>query len=360
MKKLLFAAVLPIALAACNGTKSADNFTVNGSFPDSLAGDVNGKMAFLVNYDTGDTIDSVVVDSARFVFNGSIDKPVLARIFVDGRRGGMFIVEEGSIAYDGMTGDATGTPLNEAFNSFGEAQAALMEEMAAATSNPDMTVGAKDSVRTAVHARFDALADSMFHANKANPIGYYIFVNRAYEYDAAQMDSALAIVPEYASFTRVKNLMESFAKQKTTAPGQKFTDFEVEYKGQKQHLSDYAGKGRYTLVDFWASWCGPCMRELETVKEIYAKYGDKGLDVLGVAVWDEPQATESKIAEKEIPWPNIINAQKIPTDIYGIMGIPHLMLIAPDGTIVDRGMQGDSLRAVVSRAMEGFVPAQQQ
>ena len=69
---------------------------------------------------------------------------------------------------------------------------------------------------------------------------------------------------------------------------------------------------------------------------------------------------EGKIAEKEIPWPNIINAQKIPTDIYGIMGIPHLMLIAPDGTIVDRGMQGDSLRAVVSRAMEGFTPAPQQ
>ncbi|MCM1517874.1 MAG: AhpC/TSA family protein [Pseudoflavonifractor sp.] len=357
MKKLLFAAALPLLLAACNGTKSTDNFTVNGVFPDSLGSQLNGRMAFLVNYDTGDTIDSVVIDSARFVFAGHVDAPMLARVIVDGRRGGMFIVEEGTINYDGATGEATGSKLNDDFNKFGEAQAALMQERAAALSNPAITPAQADSVNEAIGAKFESLADSVFAANKSNPIGYYIFINRAYEFDAAQMDSALAANPGYESFTRVKNLMESFAKQKATAPGQHFTDFEVEYNGAKSRLSDYAGKGNYTLVDFWASWCGPCMRELETVREIYGKYNGKGLDVVGVAVWDEPQATEAKIAEKEIPWPNIINAQKIPTDIYGIMGIPHIMLIAPDGTIVERGLHGDSLRAVVARAMEGFVPA---
>lgn len=357
MKKLLFAASLPLALAACNSTGPTDNFTVNGVFPDSLGSQLNGRTAYLVNYDTGDTIDSVVIDSSRFVFAGHVDAPVLARVIVDGRRGGMFIVEEGTISYDGVTGDAGGTKLNEEFNRFGAAQAALMQQRADALADPAMTPAKADSIDAVVGARFEALTDSVFAANKSNPIGYYIFVNRAYEFDAAQMDSALAANPGYESYTRVKNLIESFAKQKATAPGQRFTDFEIEYNGTKSRLSDYAGKGNYTLVDFWASWCGPCMRELETVREVYNKYNGKGLDVVGVAVWDEPRATEAKIVEKQIPWPNIINAQKVPTDIYGIMGIPHIMLIAPDGTIVERGMHGDSLRAVVARAMEGFVPA---
>ena len=59
-------------------------------------------------------------------------------------------------------------------------------------------------------------------------------------------------------------------------------------------LSDYAGKGNYLLVDFWASWCGPCRREIPVIKEIYEKYKSQGLSVLGVAVWDKPDDTMRK------------------------------------------------------------------
>lgn len=353
MKKLLIAAALPLALAACSGSKGGDNYTVNGVFPDSMASSVNGKTAFLVNYDSGDTIDSVVVDSAKFVFAGHIDTPILARVYVAGTRGGLFIVENGTITYDAATGMATGTKLNDDLNKYGEAQQAT----AMAFRMIDPANPAADSLRQVLEARYNAVDDSTLAANKNNPIGYYIFLNRAYGYTAAQMDSAMATLPaNYKDFVRVKTLLESFAKQKATAPGAKFTDFAVEYNGKTSRLSDYAGKGRYTLVDFWASWCGPCMRELEVIKELYAQYHAKGLDVVGVAVWDDPQASEAKIKEKQLPWPNILNAQKIPTDIYGIMGIPHLMLLSPDGTIVNRGMQGDSLRAVVKNAMADFKP----
>ena len=282
MKKIIYAAALPLMLAACNGN-NADNFTVTGTLSDES----NGKTAFLVNYDTGDKIDSIVVDSAKFVFSGHIDAPVLARIVVEGQRGGVFVLE-------------------------------LVTEFRSLTPE---TPGL-DSIQNAINNKYEALIDSFAEANKDNIVGYMLFLNKAYEYSTEELDSALNASPAfYKEGKRVKDLLESYAKAAATGPGKKFTDFEVVYNDSTYRFSDYVGKGKYVLVDFWASWCGPCMQELEVIKEVYAKYHDKGLEVLGVAVWDEPEASLATIEAKQLPWNNIINAQKIPTDIYGIMGI---------------------------------------
>ncbi len=114
------------------------------------------------------------------------------------------------------------------------------------------------------------------------------------------------------------------------------------------------GKGKPVLVDFWASWCGPCIRETAVLKELLAEYGDKGLEVLGVAVWDKPEDTLAAIEQHQLPWQQIINAQTIPTDLYGIAGIPCIMLIAPDGTIVSRDLQDNALRQSVKALMDSL------
>ena len=101
-----------------------------------------------------------------------------------------------------------------------------------------------------------------------------------------------------------------------TAAGNKFVDFTVE-GDSVQKLSDYVGRGRYTLVDFWASWCGPCRREMPVIKELYDEFNSKGLDVVGVAVWDEPEDSKKAMEQLELPWPQILNAKSVPTDLYG-------------------------------------------
>ena len=140
----------------------------------------------------------------------------------------------------------------------------------------------------------------------------------------------------------------------STQEGAMFTDFEIaQPDGTVAKLSDYVGKGKYILADFWASWCGPCKREIPNIKAAYEKYKGDKFDVLSIAVWDKPEDTAKAAAEHGVVWNQIVDAQKIPTDIYGIEGIPHLILFGPDGKILKRGdaLRGPGLEETLSKLL---------
>ena len=331
-----------IIAAACAlfaaGSAAAEHFKVIAP----LGEDADGAMARLVNFDTGAAIDSVLVSDGAATFEGEIDESVLGRVMVDGMRQPVFILESGTISF-GHDG-AFGTMLNDQLREMGGKLSALAPLYRAAET---------EEAAQAVMDQYNAVLDSVLNANTDNALGYYVFLNgSASSMDAPQLREAMQKYPSFAKYERIKKLIATAEKREATQPGSKFIDFEVTYNGETKRLSDYVGKGKYTLVDFWASWCGPCMRQLPVLKDIYNEYHDKGLDVLGVAVWDEPEATKKAIADHGLVWDTIIDAQTIPTDIYGIQGIPCIMLFGPDGTILSRDKQGDELKADVKLFME--------
>lgn len=134
--------------------------------------------------------------------------------------------------------------------------------------------------------------------------------------------------------------------------GDKFVDFTITVsEGKTVKFSDYIGCGKVVLVDFWASWCGPCRREIPNIKAVYDKYKGEKFNVLGVAVWDEPEKSLEAIKELEITWDVIINAQKIPSDLYGIEYIPQIMLFGADGTLLATDLRGPAVEEAVKKAL---------
>ncbi|RXE72072.1 AhpC/TSA family protein [Muribaculaceae bacterium Isolate-002 (NCI)] len=341
MKTTLLVSAAALSLMACTAKAESNNYKVTVEDP-SIE---EGAMVYMLNFDTSDKMDSTVVASGKAVFEGNIETPAFVRLVTEGDRKGMFILEKGNI--DVKDDDATGTELNDRLAVYGSKVMELNSQFS--SLSPDST-----DAREALYNRYLAMTDSMMNANIDNPIGYYLFLQKAYEMDRAELDAALAKTPSLKGYTRVQKVLNTFERQDATAPGKMFTDFEVTYDGNTHRLSDYVGKGKYTLVDFWASWCGPCMRKMPHLKEIYAKYAPKGLEVVGVAVWDEPENSIAKISQLELPWKQIINGQSEPTDLYGILGIPCIMLFAPDGTIVGRNFEDEELNAILENA---FAPA---
>ena len=339
---LTLAAGAFLAVSCAHAATASDNYTV--TLP--LSEDEDGLTAYIIDFDTSTKLDSTVVENGKAVFKGSVTTPVFARVILDGNRAGQFVLEEGDIAFNPANRMAAGSPSNDALVNLMAEQQKLVAEYRQLGDNPEDEAKKKDIQQANTKLFADALK-----ANAGNPLGYYLFLQECYGYDLPTFDAKLKEYPQFAGSKRVQTLRQGLINKEETSVGHKFKDFEITYDGKTSRLGDYVGRGKYTLVDFWASWCGPCIRETKVLKEIYEEYGPKGLDVLGVAVWDEPANTLKAIEQHQLPWPQIINAQTIPTDLYGIAGIPCIILFDPEGNIISRDKQDDDLRADVAAAM---------
>lgn len=161
----------------------------------------------------------------------------------------------------------------------------------------------------------------------------------------------------------VKMVSEGLAAKIATKEGKPFVDFTVDHvlgenpdgtlNTEKRSLSDYVGKGKYVLVDFWSPWCPPCKEELPNIKRVYEKYHGDNFDMLSVAVWEESRGmnwrnTIDTAVVYGITWNQINNGHQEPASLYGIDGIPHVILFGPDGTIVKRDLRGQALEDAVA------------
>ena len=150
------------------------------------------------------------------------------------------------------------------------------------------------------------------------------------------------------------NRLEQVAR---TSVGAMFTDFTIEHgnaDGSAVSLSDYVGKGKFVLVDFWASWCGPCKEEMPNLKDVYERYKGDRFELVGIAVSDKRADTEAAVAKLELPWPIIYDAQSIPSEIYGVNAIPHIILFDPDGKIVARDLRGGMIGEFVGALLRSY------
>ena len=127
--------------------------------------------------------------------------------------------------------------------------------------------------------------------------------------------------------------------------GERFPDAKV-----KDKLSEYVGKGKYVLIDFWASWCGPCRHEMPNVKAAYEKYASKGFEVISISTDRKLKPWRAAVEELGMNWVQLLDVDA--SDIYGIYAIPRTFLVDPTGIVIDKNLRGEKLEEALSKLFE--------
>ena len=205
-----------------------------------------------------------------------------------------------------------------------------------------------DSVMALTHT----LSENLLNENKDNLLSVAAIFNLLQDYSDAQIDSIIQTLdPKVREMEDMRQLESSIKVRLVTGEGKPFKDFTImQPDGKAVSLSDFAGKGKYILLDFWASWCGPCKREIPAIKAAYDKFHGPDFDIVSVAVWEQSVSASIDTAKVYgIQWNHILDAKEVPTKLYGVDGIPHLILIGPDGTILKRGLRGEEISAEIGK-----------
>lgn len=145
----------------------------------------------------------------------------------------------------------------------------------------------------------------------------------------------------------LQKMLENINLKRGCEIGQVVPDFElVDADGKTVRLSSLRGK--YVLLDFWASWCGPCRKEIPNMKKVYAEFKDRGLQVVGVSVDNSDKAWRKALEEEKMEYLQLHDSKNITSKLYNYSGIPFIILISPEGIILDKNLRGDSVREKIA------------
>ncbi len=182
--------------------QTAPNYTVRLN----LTEDEDGLTAYITDFDSGEKVDSTVVADGVALFNGTVEKPIFARLILDGNRAGMFILEPGEITVGGERRIGTGTATNEAFNTLLQNQNELVQRFNKLT--PADSTEAK-----AIRDQYNALSTKALAENAQNPLGYYLFVQEAYNWDLPEFNAKLQEYPQFADSRRLQTLKQGLLNE---------------------------------------------------------------------------------------------------------------------------------------------------
>ena len=364
MKKIVYLfAAGTMALAACSNDPA---YKISGT----IEGVADGEYVYLQEAKGRELVklDSAVVTAGAFTFNGRQDVAAnryIAYTPAEGKRNMTdFFLENGNITITmGEENTVTGTTNNDIYQAYKKEAGALNKEMRALYEK-SKEEGLSEEQKAELEKQMEALDTKLseltyntIDANITNPVGIHLWPGNSYSMELAQLQALAAKVPaEYQSNERIANLLKRIEVLAKTAVGQKFTDFTLpDPEGNPMKLSDIIAKNKYTLIDFWASWCGPCRREMPNVVAAYKEYNKKGFGIVGVSLDNDADKWKAAIKEMGMTWDHMSDVKGWQCEgaaLYGVNSIPATVLVAQDGTIIERNLRGEAIKEKLAELLK--------
>ena len=346
MKKIFIIAMTAAAMISCG---SASKYTITGTSEEFA----DGKWAFLTIEEGRElkNIDSMAITGNSFKFVGEVENPYSAYVIIkdaEADRPELYAeiyVEPGTIEVKKLDPEyqaysAVGTPLNDLTSEMNAKMAELMKDENA--SNEDIM----------------KLYADFIMANAANLAGQNMLKQNYYMLAPQQVLDAIAAIPaeKQEEFADMKNAAEQALK---VEPGNAYIDVvEPTPDGKELSLKSVVEnkKNKYVLLDFWASWCGPCMAEVPYLVETYKNYNKKGFEIFGVSFDRNRDAWLKAIKEKELSWLHVSNVKYWDTPsrhAYAVNSIPANFLIdCSTGKIIAKGLRGEELQKKIAELLK--------
>lgn len=354
MKNLIYLLVATFFAASCSSTRSlpvAEEITsapgpgyyrITGRVDDPS---LEGHKVYLSSYQPRWTFDSATVTNGSFVIEGHAETSAYAHVDIDTLKADV-IVGEGPVTVD----FASGLPI--------EGNEVNMGLAALKNKTEELISGLRNKTITDREIIFDYSAD-IAKSNKDNGLGMAAALQCVdFNFKTGnplKWDSLYQHLPENIRLqAAVDRAATHYDRLRKAMVGKKFTDLPGKtVDGKDVMLSDYIGRGRYVLIDIWASWCSPCIAEAKDVLvPLYEKYGDRDdFTILGLSL--QPAQLLLPIMEKHgLTWPQIVEVGGV-LSAFGTDYIPFIALIGPDGTILERDLRGSRLDEILARCLDG-------
>lgn len=353
--------------SACNNEPS---FTVKVK----VAGDdVNGKKVRVAMLDgvTPRDVDSTVVKGNSFKLKGKLKNPEFYLIYI-GENGPMELFLENSdisveCRLDSLSNaKIVGSASHDLFASFFTIMDSLGFKLRAArielsSDGVELSVQQKDSLYKVIEQIKIDMNLSMIKFYKKNNnsvvspflLTHTILNDISIEDLQAIVDNFGPDIQDSPHTITVKNQLELM---KRTMIGAAFTDFTMaDTSGVKVSLSDYVGKGKYVLMDVWASWCAPCRSANPSLVALYNKYKSKNFEIVSVSLDRDRAAWHKGVREDKLSWPQMSDVlfwQSEVVKLYNISGIPYAVLFDPQGKILKNQVPADQLEGILKELLD--------
>lgn len=323
-----------------------------------LTGFKNGTRFYLENMDLGNVTDSIQLIDGKGKFTGYVKEPAGARIWTIDHKYLILELENANIQVKGNYQDfgyaaIEGSELNDDWtksrdylrNSHTKRDSLMHYFVQINGTNTDLEKTVLQQVQTIdheiIHYRISlikSLKPSYF------TIKELFFLRNDLSIDSLQQ--LFALFPPSLQKTKYGDVISTYVStSKIPVSGDRFTDIEgTDAQGGKHKLSDY--KGKYVLLEFWASWCTPCVSEIPTLKKSYQVFKDKGFEIYSFSIDSNNESWKRAVKKYQTPWVNVTDNQgsySVVAAKYGVRAIPKNYLISPEGVIVAVDLRGEAL-----------------